>query len=127
TLASKRKRLYVTSSKVAAYMASRSVEMIKGIGKTEIWNTRCEVTIEWERGQEITPKKKRDRTRNEGAQRHNDGAFMGHVQRHHRALDGDEVRKEADRRVLEHYRGTMKLDAIERLGGAKFTMTSDTG
>ncbi|KAF9169708.1 hypothetical protein BGX20_009937, partial [Mortierella sp. AD010] len=70
-LASNWKRLHATSSKIAAYMAGRFVEMIEGIGKTEIWNKRCEVTIEWERGQGITTKKKRDRTRQEDAQRQN--------------------------------------------------------
>ncbi|KAF9342135.1 hypothetical protein BGX26_008261, partial [Mortierella sp. AD094] len=113
TLASKWKRLYATSSKIAAYMAGRFVDMIEGIGKTEIWNKRCEVTIEWERGQRITSKKKRDRTRNEDGQRRNDSVFMGHAQRHRRALDCVEISKEADRRVLEHYRGAMKLDVME--------------
>jgi hypothetical protein len=127
TLASKWKRLYATSSKIAAYMAGRFVEMIEGIGKKDIWNKRCEVTIAWEREQGITTKKKRDRTRNEGEQRRNDGGFMGHTQRHRRALDIEEIGKEADRRVLEHYRGALKLDVMERLGGVKFTMTSDTG
>ncbi|KAG0000448.1 hypothetical protein BGZ79_005918 [Entomortierella chlamydospora] len=77
TLASKRKRLHPTSGKIAAYMAGRFVEMIEDIGKTEIWNKRCGVTIEWERGQGITPKKKRDRTRQTGEQRQNGSTFMG--------------------------------------------------
>ncbi|KAF9397644.1 hypothetical protein BGX21_008641 [Mortierella sp. AD011] len=91
--------------------------MVEGIGKTGVWNKRCEVIIEWERGQGIAPKKERDHTRNEGALRDRDGAFMGHAQRHHHALDSDEIRKEADRCVLKHYRRITKLDVIEKLGG----------
>ncbi|KAF9342499.1 hypothetical protein BGX26_007396, partial [Mortierella sp. AD094] len=49
------------------------------------------------------------------------------TQRHRRALDIEEIGKKADRRVLEHIREKLKLDLMERLGGIKFTMTSDTG
>ncbi|KAF8963192.1 hypothetical protein BGZ46_001035 [Entomortierella lignicola] len=126
-LASKLKRLYTTTRKIATYMAGRFVETIEGIGKSEIWKRRCEITIEWEREQGITTKDKRSRPRNDGEHRRNADDFMGQTLRHRHALDTLEIRKEADRRLLGHYQGSHKLDLMESLGSIKFTMTSDTG
>ncbi|KAF9356298.1 hypothetical protein BGX26_005446 [Mortierella sp. AD094] len=56
-----------------------------------------DVTIELELEQAITTKKKRDQTRNNGEHRRNDGDLMGGTQRHHHALDTEEISKETSK------------------------------
>jgi hypothetical protein len=118
------KTLCKTSTKIATHMAGRFVEQIEEIGKTEIWKKRCKITIEWEKEQGITSRSKRSRNRDEGNRRPDGHAFMGPNQRHQRALDANDIGRDADNRVLQSYQGTKWLDLMERIGGVKFTMAS---
>ena len=58
------KTIFKTTSTIARYMVGRFVNAIEEFGRTEIWNKRCKVTVEWERDNGITSMSKRVRGRN---------------------------------------------------------------
>ena len=58
-----------TSKSTAAYLAGRFVERIENYGKTKLWKERCSATVEWERSQGITKKKRRGRVLEGGTSR----------------------------------------------------------
>jgi ribonuclease HI len=121
------KEVFNTSTAIAAYMAGRFVEQIEEIGRTEIWNKRCDATIEWERDLGITTWDKRRRNHNAAEYRPANQRFMGPLPRHNQAQDELGIGTDADFRVLHSYLGEIHLDLMERLGGVKFSMASTAG
>ncbi|KAI8595253.1 hypothetical protein EDD21DRAFT_425183, partial [Dissophora ornata] len=99
------KHLFKTTKGIATYIVGRFVEAVEEIGRTEIWNKRCKVTVEWEKSHGITATSKHAKERNcvEGHRR-NGNDFMRPTLRQRQALD-----------------------VMERLGGCKFIMTMDCG
>jgi hypothetical protein len=115
------KRIFHTTERIAAHMVSSFVQNIEEFGRTEIWNKRCKVTVDWEREHGITAVSKRARGRNcVGEHRRSNSNFMGSTLRQRSALDAKEISDRADDRVRRHYEGRLRLDVMERLGGCSF-------
>jgi len=122
------RHVFKTTKGIATYMAGRFVSAIEEIGRTEIWNRRCKVTVEWEKSHGITAMSKRARGRNcVEEHRRSSNDFMRPTLRQRHALNVKEIFKVADERVKDSYLGRTKLDVMERLGGCKFIMTMDCG
>jgi hypothetical protein len=122
------KSVFETTQSIASYMAGRFVSAIEEAGRTEIWNKRCKVTVDWEKAHGISAMSKRAGRRNcaEGHRRSSID-FMGPTLRPRRALNVKESHRVADDRVRDSYLGRVQLDVMERLGGMKFLMTMDCG
>jgi len=122
------KTMFKTTTSIARYMAGKFVRGIEEFGRTEIWNRRCEITIEWERENNITSVSKRARGRNcvEGHRR-NRNDFIRSSLRSGLVTNEEELRKVADERLLESYLRRHDLNVMERLDSCKFLMTEDTG
>ncbi|KAI7822223.1 hypothetical protein BC939DRAFT_503999 [Gamsiella multidivaricata] len=116
------------SKSVARYMVARFVRAIEELGRTGIWNRRCKVTVDWERERGITSVSKRARGRTcGGGHNRSRSNFMGSAHSQRPARDMDEIRAEADRRLVQGLCQQLELTLMERLGGCKFLMTVDTG
>jgi hypothetical protein len=122
------KTMFKTTTSIARYMVGKFVRGIEEFGRTEIWNRRCEITIEWERENNITTMSKRARGRNcvEGHRRNRDD-FIRSSFRSGLLTDEKELRKVADERLLESYLRRLDLNVMERLDSCKFLMTEGTG
>ncbi|KAF9896721.1 hypothetical protein BX616_006877 [Lobosporangium transversale] len=119
---------FKTTTRIATYMAGRFVKAIEEFGRTEIWNKRCKVTVEWEKARGITAMSKRARGRNcVGEHRRSSNDFLVPSLRQRQKLNVRETYKILDDRVRDSYVGKTKLDVMERLGGMKFLMTMDSG
>ena len=128
SMATKWARLFKTTKTISRYMAGRFVKAVEEFGRTEIWNKRCKVTVDWERELGITAVSKRAGRRNcVGDHRRSGSDFMGPTLRQGPALDVTEIRTDADKRVLQSYTKQAELNVMERLGGCKFLMTPDRG
>ncbi|KAF9342051.1 hypothetical protein BGX26_008502, partial [Mortierella sp. AD094] len=110
------KSYFKTSTSIARYMVGRFVKAIEEFGRTEIWNKRCKVTVDWERENEITSMSKRAKGRNcaEGHRRSGSN-FIGSTLRHRPAAGVKDTRTEADERIVKSYLGQLDLNVMERL------------
>ncbi|ORZ14877.1 hypothetical protein BCR41DRAFT_396607 [Lobosporangium transversale] len=100
---------------------------IEEFGRTEIWNKRCKVTVEWEKTRGITATSKRARGGNcVGEHRRSSNDFLVPSLRQRQKLNVKEIYKIADNRVRDSYLGKTKLDVMEWLGGMKFLMATDS-
>jgi hypothetical protein len=119
---------FKTTEHIARYMAGRFVKAIEEVGRTEIWNKRCKVTVDWEKAHGINAMSKRARGRNcVEEHRRSSKDFMVPTLRPRRVPNVKEICRVADDRVKDSYLGRTKLELMERLGGMKFLMTMDCG
>ena len=122
------KRRFRTTKSIASCMVGRFVKAIEDIGRKEIWNRRCKVTVDWEKAHGITAMSKRAGGRTcVGRHRRSSSDFMGPTLRQRRALDVKEICRVADERVKDSYLGRTQLNVMEQLGALKFLMTMDCG
>ena len=122
------KSCFKTSTSIARYMVGRFVKAIEELGRIEIWNRRCEVTVDWERENGITTMSKRVRGRNcVGQHRRSRSDSVGPNLRQRLATEEKEIRTEADNRIVQSYLKQSDLDVMERLDSCRFLMTVDSG
>jgi hypothetical protein len=103
------RKLFRTSNNTAAYLAGRFVQRIEAFGREELWNKRCEDTIEWEKSVGITARKKRA-----GPAANGQATGFGPPRRE-RGLSR-EKKLEADDRVIRHLEGRAVLNVMEGRG-----------
>jgi hypothetical protein len=117
------KGIFSTTRAIATYVVAKFVARIEEFGRSEIWGSRCSLTVDWERSNGITSVSKRARGRT-GVEEHlrSAGDFSDLNHRHMAVLSELEIKAEADDRVLEHYTGRCHLGLMERLGGLTTTL-----
>ncbi|KAF9367799.1 hypothetical protein BGX21_007055, partial [Mortierella sp. AD011] len=91
------KTIFKTTATIARYMVGRFVSAVEEFGRTEIWNKRCKVTVEWERENGITSMSKRVRGRNcVGRHRPSRSGSIGSAFRQRPVVGVKDIRPEAD-------------------------------
>ncbi|KAG0021238.1 hypothetical protein BGZ80_002806 [Entomortierella chlamydospora] len=113
---SKVKEHIKTSTSITRYMVGRFVGAIDELGRTEIWNRRCELTVEWERENDIFPMRKRAKGHTcVGGLRRSRSDFIARSSHRPRlATDARDTRKEADERLVQSYLRQLDLNVMER-------------
>ncbi|KAF8960196.1 hypothetical protein BGZ52_012665, partial [Haplosporangium bisporale] len=114
------KEMFGTGDSTAQYMVERFVTSIEDFGRTEIWNSRCEATVTWEKTIGITTKNKKTR-----ASSGNDNFNTLNLQ--HRKPEMESIHSTADNIVLESYLGQRRLHMMEKGGGVKFITSKVAG
>lgn len=127
------KTLFKTTAGVARYMAARFVGMVEDFGRVQIWNARCEATIDWEKSIGITPASKRK----PGSGGTGDPTVGNRVRQWGFAPDGSQERvssqltadwkRSADERLLLKYLGQDCLSEVERTGRLVSLLVEDSG
>ena len=114
-------------------MAARFVGMVEDFGRVQIWNARCEATIDWEKSIGITPASKRK----PGSGGTGDPTVGNRVRQWGFAPDGSQERvssqltadwkRSADERLLLKYLGQDCLSEVERTGRLVSLLVEDSG
>lgn len=109
-------------------MAGRFIKAIENIGRVQLWNVRCKITVEWEKENGITSMSKRAKGRNcVGEHNSSRSGFIDLSLRQRSAAEVTVTRKEADERLLKSYLKTLHLNVMERLDSCKFMMMVESG